>query len=324
MTPSELTTRYIHAVVRLLPAAERDDVAAELRTLVEDTLQERADATGRPVDEGMAVEVLRSFGEPEAMAERYGQPRRWLIGPSYMPAYLITLKVVAAVLIGLTAFGSVWSITTEHLPWADASRLFAAVSGLVTTLLVNLGLITLVFAVLERAHPLAVTSEWDPTELPAVDDPDRVDRTDRAVEICFTLVFWVLFGAYMRGNTQILAGWDVPLPFRPTPEFAAFVPWISLMFAASIALSALLLRRGRWNSWLRLGDVVLGLYSLLLFSQILAAGDLVISNGMSTVFKLGLAVVTVVTGFETAAQAWRLAKSVRGGAAPIGEGMSLV
>jgi hypothetical protein len=134
----------------------------------------------------------------------------------------------------------------------------------------------------------------------------------------------VLFGAYIRGNTQILGGWDVPVPFRPTQELAAFVPWINLMFAASIVLSGLLLRHGRWNSWLRMGDVVLGSYTLVLLLQIVAAGDILVSAGMSTVLEFGLAVATVVTGLEVAGQVWRLAKSARQGVPPIGEGISAV
>ncbi len=326
MDANDLTARYVHAVVRLLPKGDRDDVAAELGTLVEETLQERARAAGRPADEALALDVLNSFGPPEAMADQYGQPPRWLLGPSYLPAYFVTLKVVAAVVIGVSVFSFVWSFGGGQPPWSDAFLTFAGtLTGLAATLLVNVGLITIVFAALERVHPSRPqVSDWDPLQLPAVDDPDRVDRADRVTEIGFDVIQLVLFNGFAHGRLAMLAMGAAPSAFHFTSGFARFIPWINLMFVARIGVGVLLLRHGRWNRMLRAADLVVGAYTLTLFLQILAGGDIVASQGLSTLIKLVLASLTVVSVFDVARQGWRLVRFEKGGPSALGSRARIV
>ena len=93
----QLIERYVHAVGEELPRKQRDDVMAEMHTLLQDTLDERAQAAGRPPDEEMAVEVLREFGEPGVIAQRYLPVPRYFIGPELYPAFVLTAKVVLSV-----------------------------------------------------------------------------------------------------------------------------------------------------------------------------------------------------------------------------------
>ncbi|HSQ18530.1 MAG TPA: hypothetical protein VLM83_12575, partial [Anaerolineales bacterium] len=75
----ELVTRYVSEVGRQLPEKTRADLEKEIRSLIEAALDDRAQKTGRPVDEDMIVEVLKEFGPPEKMAASY-LPERYLIG----------------------------------------------------------------------------------------------------------------------------------------------------------------------------------------------------------------------------------------------------
>lgn len=73
MSSDELIASYVSDVVRLLPPAERADIALELRLLLTDEVAEASTATGSPskVDEQFTLELLRRFGHPVEVAARY-------------------------------------------------------------------------------------------------------------------------------------------------------------------------------------------------------------------------------------------------------------
>lgn len=74
MTPDAVIDTYVSDVAKRLPRAKRNDVALELKALLGEELQGKADAMGRPADETMALELARGFGAPEDVADRYRAP----------------------------------------------------------------------------------------------------------------------------------------------------------------------------------------------------------------------------------------------------------
>ena len=103
----KLIDLYVAEVGRRLPVKQRDDIQKELRSAIEDAVDDAARAQGRPADEAMAADVLRRYGAPEKAAASY-LPPRYLIGPELFPAYLQVLGVVSAfVMLALAiAFGA--------------------------------------------------------------------------------------------------------------------------------------------------------------------------------------------------------------------------
>jgi hypothetical protein len=157
MNPQEqahrLIERYVREVERHLPKQQRSDVAAELRSLLEDALNDRALSAGRPPDEDLAVEALREFGEPEEVAERYLPSDRYLIGPRLFPAYLLVVRIVLIAVGGIMLLSFVAGLlsNTERLPDFLRSQSVGNLLGEFLKLaFVNLGLLTLVFAIIER------------------------------------------------------------------------------------------------------------------------------------------------------------------------------
>ena len=59
MTMREMIERYVYDVVRRLPQSQREDISRELRTLIDDMMEERAD-NGRTEQEN-AEEVLKEL-----------------------------------------------------------------------------------------------------------------------------------------------------------------------------------------------------------------------------------------------------------------------
>lgn len=97
MTTNELIESYVNDVALQLPRNQRDDVAFELRALLQEELQARADAAGRAADPALAIELLRAFGRPGDVAARY-RPGLTIIDPAdgrgFMRATLIGLAII--------------------------------------------------------------------------------------------------------------------------------------------------------------------------------------------------------------------------------------
>lgn len=74
----EMIERYIYAVTQKLPQSQREDIAVELRGLIEDMVEERV---GDTADEKVVEEVLLELGSPREMALKYTGKKRYLIGP---------------------------------------------------------------------------------------------------------------------------------------------------------------------------------------------------------------------------------------------------
>lgn len=81
MNANDVIESYVTDVAVQLPRKQRNDVAFELRALINEELQARAEAAGRDVDAAMATEFLQAFGRPEEVAARY-RPTLTIIDPA--------------------------------------------------------------------------------------------------------------------------------------------------------------------------------------------------------------------------------------------------
>ena len=148
-----LIDRYVTEVGKHLPRKNRLDIETELRSTLEDMLEDRSQQTGRPADEALATELLQEYGAPSKVAATY-QTHPYLIGPRMFPTYTLVLKIVLfAVTLGLT-IATVVSLISSNMTSPEALKAlgeFAA--SLVSALMAAFGNVTLVFAILERVLP---------------------------------------------------------------------------------------------------------------------------------------------------------------------------
>ena len=64
---SELVERYVHQVGRYLPNKEREEIQAELRSQIQDQLDDRYE--GAPTETDVAA-VLKELGDPRRMNQQ--------------------------------------------------------------------------------------------------------------------------------------------------------------------------------------------------------------------------------------------------------------
>jgi len=310
MNANELLDRYIHEVGQHLPKKMRADVQLEMRSLLEDLLEERAEEGNHSRDE-IAMEVVREFGKPEAVAARYSPPGQ-LIGPNYFPAYIVTLKIVLICLGGLFLTGFAIALARSESPAADVWPLIAKLIGnLLNYAILNFGLITFVFAILERLLPhRADTPEtWDPRALPEVKDPHRIDRMGLIANVIATLIFLIVLNSAPYWTATIHPvedgnAWELILLIAP--EFWRHLPWLTASGLLEIGLNLMVIRRGRWNRPLRWAELGSSLLSGVVLYRIIANGPVLISSGLTLLAKVFLGFVLMIVVLEAIGQLYRL------------------
>ncbi len=87
MSADDVIESYVNDVASQLPRRQRNDVAFELRALLREGLQDRAEAAGRAADATMATEFVNSFGRPDDVAARY-RPTLSVIDPADGPRFV--------------------------------------------------------------------------------------------------------------------------------------------------------------------------------------------------------------------------------------------
>src|SRR5512135_936623 len=99
-----LIDRYLNAVSDLLPTNLRKDTVTEIRTLIQDALDDRSKTERRPIDDQMMADVLKQFGPPEKIVAPY-LPEKYLIGPRLFPTFLMVLKIALPIIAVLSLVG---------------------------------------------------------------------------------------------------------------------------------------------------------------------------------------------------------------------------
>jgi hypothetical protein len=142
---STLVDHYLLHLKSLLPAKQRDDIAAELKGSIMSAVEEREREQGRALTDAELNEVLRGFGHPLVVAGRY-LPVQHLIGPDVFPLYWYVLQ---AVLIVITIVGGlIAGIALLTAPRATQAALEVA-GNFWWLALQAAALVTLVFALLD-------------------------------------------------------------------------------------------------------------------------------------------------------------------------------
>jgi hypothetical protein len=162
----DLIDRYLDTVRLLLPGAQRDDIAAELRDALLSRREDREAGLGRPLSRQETEALLRDYGHPVVVAARYGR-QQYLIGPQLYPIYALVLKVV----IAAVAFAAVLTgVVLAAVSPGQIGHAVGAAMGIVWTGgFAAIGVVTLVFAMVQRTGAGAkLLDNWRAHDLPRI------------------------------------------------------------------------------------------------------------------------------------------------------------
>ena len=256
-----LIDRYVREIGRQLPPKTRADIEKEIRSAVEDALEDRSKKDGRAIDEEMTIAVLKEYGNPEKVAASY-LPEQYLIGPQLFPVFWLVARIVFAVLsaltvvaIGFALFGGGLAPTPAEF-WGEFFKLLGQYFSGMTAAFGN---IVLVFALIQRFaagwefNEKDEDKNWNPRDLPDMEDADQVKIGEHVAEVVFIVLGLILFNFYPQ-HIGIYGFADNERFFAPilSDAFFRYMPWINLLWGLQFALDAWLIQRRRWQFGSRL------------------------------------------------------------------------
>jgi hypothetical protein len=274
-----LIDKYVAEVGKHLPHKGRADIEAEIRSTLEDMLEERDQASAE--DEAAVIALLKEYGEPRKIAESYIGPR-YLIGPRLYPTFIMVTKIVATVLLFILLAGLGLNLSRSSLTGPEfLSTLGDSFAGLLSGSIAAFGNIVLVFAILERTLPAdefeKEAQDWDPAELTKDPDPDHVKIGEQIIGILFTAAFLIVLNLYpdiiglgFFQNEE----WVFISPIL-SDAFFSYLPWINIIGVLQIAFGIVLLRQGSWQLWTRITHILLEIGSVALAIVMLKGPSLV-------------------------------------------------
>lgn len=289
---TNLIDTYVSEVGRHLPWKTHTDIEAEIRSILQDMLEERSQKTGKPVDKEMTLDVLKAYGAPEKVAATY-LGERYLIGPRLYPIFMLVLRIVLMVtgILAAIGLGIALSQTLGHY---SAETIIKAIANFATSIMIALGNIVLIFAILEWAlfragakvdvKGLPKEKEWDPRSLTKVSTPNQVKMGETIVEIvgCFAAI--VIFNFYPQIisftpslNSVFENGNWSSVTFAPllSEAFFYYIPFLTLIWASTIILNIVLLRMGHWTTLTRVFVIGLKVITILIAGVMLAGPSLI-------------------------------------------------
>jgi len=272
--------KYIIEVGKHLPRKNRLDLQNEIRSTLEDMLEDRSRQTNRPVNDTLISEVLKEYGAPAKVAAAY-QTIQYLVGPRLFPFFIMVVKIVVAVLFAVALGGFAINIISNNVTGVE---FFPALGkfGLqfLGSAIAAFGNIVIVFAILERVLPASEFEDeeekWDPSDLDAEPDPHQIKNSELIVEILITILGLALLNLYphLIGIGMVKDNTFVYMPVL-SDAFHLYLPWINLLGVIQILFDGYLLSRGVWHMLTRFFGLVIEVAGIALAVVMLTGPSLV-------------------------------------------------
>ncbi|HCS39580.1 MAG TPA: hypothetical protein DIW44_08345 [Anaerolineaceae bacterium] len=253
----ELIERYLNEVGKYLPRKNRADILAEIKSHLEDTLDER---TGGNPSEEDAIALLKETGSPQKMAASYAPNGQYLIGPELYPLWRMVTGIVIAAVLGAQILAGGIAVWVDN----DASNVAEMLAGMVNSIPMAVGWVVIVFMILQaRGVNPKLDDDWNPREMPAIENTEEVKRGDTIVGIVFGSLFLAVLtimpdkiGIYNFQGSEFFAN----------PVILQYLPLIILSLGVNIGLDIYLLWRGSWNIATRAVQMGANIFSMVVLT----------------------------------------------------------
>lgn len=245
--------RYIYAVTKELPETQRTDIEKELRGLIEDMLEERLH--GREATNQEIESVLFELGNPQELADKYRERKRYLIGPEMFPSYVGVLKIVAlAISIAMLVL---FIIQTIQQPDQIVSTFVNTLFSFLAACFQGFAWVTITFGATEyfglRDKDVDLNSgkQWKVSDLPEISDERN---TISSADPILSIVFQIFFAALLILSVDTIGVWmfldgqpATVVPFFSEPVFRAYLPLILVSLGLDVVFEIAKLAVRRWT-----------------------------------------------------------------------------
>ena len=288
---------YVRDVTGRLRAKDRADVAMELRALLSEELAARAG--GGPASEAIAVELVRGFGSPGEVANRYRPATPLLDAADTRPFIMAAILGALVIMVGVLTAPS----ATAH-PHEATNAAAGAILGW-------LGFLVVIFAGRSwaRRHWPALTA-WRPR------DPEKVSRLGSIALVAVIALGLACYGAPTWVAAQFTGGpvpaWLARLAYAPDFQ-ATRLPWLLALWVAQGLMMAWVAFAGRWRALTRRIEAGLAMAVALALVWFWVGGPMFQAGEVDHTAKIWLAPVALLMLLYAV---WKIATLVRPPAAP--------
>jgi hypothetical protein len=332
-----LINMYISEIGHRLPQKTRSDIEAEIRSVIQDMLDERLQGSGQPISDELILEVLKEYGSPEKVAASY-QGERYLVGPRLYPTFEKVLFIVLPITVILALVGLGISLSISGTTARDVIALISQTFGsMIGSVISTIGILVLIFAILERTVPefrlkTKDAKEWDPGSLRKISQSDRVKSVELMVEIFSAGLGILIFNFFPQviaytpslNNTFETGDWQT-VSFIPllSDAFLRYIPYLTAIWVMIIVLNAVLIQRGHWETWSRwcavgIKAAGIGIAIFMLTGPSLIANNIflplsegtdILMNLLTQIIRVGLALSILFGGLDLIKMLLRLIRT---------------
>jgi len=257
-----LIERYIAEVGRHLPEKNREDIEAEIRSTLEDMIEERGHQTGKPVTDEVVAAALEQLGDPKLLAHKYTPARHYLIGPNWYEAYIETIKRVLGTALPVVAIVTIFvALARNPIDFADA--LGQAFGRVIDVAIGVLFWVTVAFVIVERSDTnpnelgSAKTGVWTVSQLPKLPSKRQISIAETLTNIVFITSFtvWIVLPLVRsQGNDYV--------PFLNPDLWQLWLPVFFVLVVLTLIHEVFKLIIGNWTQPLMITNVILCLSSI--------------------------------------------------------------
>src|SRR5690606_24580842 len=277
--------QYVFEVTRRLPEKNRDDIALELQSTIEDMLPDN-------YEEKDIIHVLEKLGDPITLANKYRERPAYLIGPGFYDLYIHTLKMIlpiAAILSVITLIATEIIRNTDLSAFPLIITIFGkAIWTLITTIIHVFFWVTLVFFLLERAgvstERMTITSEkWKPEDLKNrinVPKKKRISKGEVFTGFIWTGIWATIYfnaihiiGVYEKLDND--KGLQLVAPIFQQDVLLTYWPVIITLILLEVAFNIYKWVCGQWTMKLAIMNSIFHLLYTTLFIIIISNSELI-------------------------------------------------
>ncbi|WP_019240971.1 MULTISPECIES: hypothetical protein [Bacillus] len=286
----EIVDRYVYAVVSKLPVKQRSEMDKEIRSLIDDVME---NYSSEESEEKRAEKALLELGDPNTLADQYIEKKRYLIGPENFHNYLYVMKIVLyAVFIGISIAFAIDIVFVKDINFSNMIGDYFAT--IISALFQAVAWVTIIFAIADYkgvnlGNTIKAGQQWSVKDLkPVPHKKSMISPTEGIFTIVFSsIVLMVLYfspeiiGAYILNENDSYT----VIPFLNSNVVQDYKIIIIAIFILSIAKEAAKLIYGRWDKNLAIIYTILSVLSTILFCFLISVKNLFNQSFMSDFSK---------------------------------------
>lgn len=303
---------YLYAIGKYLPPSQRDDILKNIEANIYEYLEENHGE--REYTENEIADALYNMGNPKKVAQSYLDKPRYLIGPQYIDTYLLVVKIA---LLGISIGLAVVSIIKFTVDGNLFMSLLSFFGGVWNGGLVMVGIVTIIFSLVERYDETDSSPFDDKDEkwsLEALDAPPETTNQVKVTDLIFESIFILVLLAFLNHGSALPRIFEgTTIVFMNYEALAPYLFWINLTLGLNLLLNLYLLIKRNWNVVTRLVSIALDLAGIGIFAILALTPDLMdfsgipniaqeemlgIEAGVNLGLKIGLAAIIVITLVE--------------------------